>query len=480
MINLVRTALLAGVCAICGSAVWPRAAITQEAAQQAADNGEDPEQAADLAAEEYRGEISFVWLAEPEDGAEISAAEQANRVETLVAAFGPKVLTEYPLLGGVAVRGSVEETQQIVDQQLRPTETGFGVDIAANAAVQLFDSGCNDPDEWPTLPGTNTPTELPISWNINMVGGSITPATTNRVWLIDSGVDKETADKDLNVLGYYECFGRSCRTEKAGRERDTVGHGTHIAGIIGARNNDAGVVGVAEGAQIISLRVFRANGRANLDAIFNALEFIKQKQNVLGPITFKSRDVINISWGLVWDPFPSINPNGKENLTRKLESDLQGLADLGARVVVAAGNNDTLEGSGYVETVSPARAGGYRSPSGDGGIVTVSAVDEQKTFWPDSAFGNGDLVPAAGGEPAYYRGPPDFAEPGVAIKSLWPRLQVAVCTGTSFAAAHMSGMLMEGRWPIPNGLAQGDPSAQLLPGETPPATSKLDRIGRHP
>ncbi|MCS7050869.1 MAG: S8 family serine peptidase, partial [Thermomicrobium sp.] len=61
------------------------------------------------------------------------------------------------------------------------------------------------------------------------------------VAVLDTGID--ASHPDLNVVGGYDCTG-------SGSWTDRHGHGTHVAGIIGARDNGFGVVGVAPGARL--------------------------------------------------------------------------------------------------------------------------------------------------------------------------------------------------------------------------------------
>jgi subtilisin family serine protease len=60
--------------------------------------------------------------------------------------------------------------------------------------------------------------------------------------IVDTGVDKR--HPDLNVVG-----GKSfCSSEVKGDPySDGFGHGTHVAGIVGAKNNGQGIVGAAPG-----------------------------------------------------------------------------------------------------------------------------------------------------------------------------------------------------------------------------------------
>ena len=72
------------------------------------------------------------------------------------------------------------------------------------------------------------------------------------VAVVDSGVD--IAHPDLNVVGGVDCSGGKNDTF-----RDQLGHGTMVAGLVGAIDNTIGIVGVAPGARIWSVRVSTGN-----------------------------------------------------------------------------------------------------------------------------------------------------------------------------------------------------------------------------
>jgi hypothetical protein len=93
-------------------------------------------------------------------------------------------------------------------------------------------------------------------------------------------------------------------------------------------------------------------------------------------------------------------------------------------------------------------------------VLTASASDDQYAFWEFSGFGNGNCnlsTPSS----MKCEGPPTFAEPGVKIQSLWPRLQYNECTGTSFSTAVLSGLLVQRDAIQPLRQVTGDPSAPL-------------------
>ena len=82
------------------------------------------------------------------------------------------------------------------------------------------------------------------------------------VAIIDTGIQPN--HPDLRVVGGYDCTrpGTSAERSSSSRWRDEHGHGTHVAGIVGALDNDRGVVGVAPGARLWSIRVFTASATA--------------------------------------------------------------------------------------------------------------------------------------------------------------------------------------------------------------------------
>ena len=69
------------------------------------------------------------------------------------------------------------------------------------------------------------------------------------VAVIDTGI--QANHPDLNVFRAVDVTGTSTNGN------DLNGHGTHVAGIVGALDNDFGVVGVAPGARLWSVRISR-------------------------------------------------------------------------------------------------------------------------------------------------------------------------------------------------------------------------------
>src|SRR5262249_17106982 len=90
------------------------------------------------------------------------------------------------------------------------------------------------------------------------------PAWNLAVAVIDTGSGPHP---DLNVAGGTNCLG--------GRSfSDGNGHGTHVAGTIGAINNTVGVVGVAPGVPIYSVRVLNNQGSGTWSSVICGVDWV--------------------------------------------------------------------------------------------------------------------------------------------------------------------------------------------------------------
>jgi subtilisin len=108
-----------------------------------------------------------------------------------------------------------------------------------------------------------------VTWNVNHVGYGSGEGKT--AWVIDSGIDASHPDLNVN-----KSLSKSFMESESSLE-DENGHGTHVAGIIGAINNDIGTLGVAAGATLVSLKVLGSNGEGKLSNMLYALQYIDQQ-----------------------------------------------------------------------------------------------------------------------------------------------------------------------------------------------------------
>lgn len=225
-----------------------------------------------------------------------------------------------------------------------------------------------------------------ITWNIEKTGYGDGEGKT--AWLLDTGIDLKHPDLNVDTV-------RS-RTFIPGEEsaQDENGHGTHVAGIIGALNNRIGTLGVASGTKLVGLKVLDGEGNGYLSYVLDAVSYVHQNA--------KTGEVINISLAV-------------EEMSDILDQEILKLAEKGIYVVIAAGN-ESAPASNY----SPGRTNGTN-------IYTVSAVDSLDHFAAFSNYGN-DAI--------------DYAAPGVRVLSTYLGGKYAIMSGTSMAAPHVSGLLL--------------------------------------
>jgi subtilisin len=247
-----------------------------------------------------------------------------------------------------------------------------------------------------------------VTWNITRVGYG--DGTGKTAWIIDTGIDFDHPDLTVDATR-----SRSFITGVTSAD-DENGHGTHVAGIIGAKNNSIGVLGVASGATLVSLRVLNAEGVGTLSSIIQALAYVSTNG--------KAGDVVNLSLG-------------EEVNSPTLVEQVRNTAAKGIYIAIAAGN-DAEPANKY----SPGNANGTN-------IYTVSAIDSLDQFASFSNYGN-DVV--------------DYAMPGVHIQSTFSNGRYAILSGTSMAAPHMAGLLLlKGSNISTSGFAKNDPDNQPDP-----------------
>ena len=95
------------------------------------------------------------------------------------------------------------------------------------------------------------------------------------VAIFDTGIDPHP---DLIVAGGY-----NCSTSNRANWTDAHGHGTHVAGTVGALDNDFGVVGVAPGVRLWAVRILDADGDGYLSWWLCGLDWIAAQNDPLDP-----------------------------------------------------------------------------------------------------------------------------------------------------------------------------------------------------
>jgi subtilisin family serine protease len=197
------------------------------------------------------------------------------------------------------------------------------------------------------------------------------------VAVIDSGVDAGHPDLAKKILGAKSFVGGSARV-------DTFGHGTFVAGLIGAgHDNGIGIAGLAPSAELLIAKVVTKSRTIPVDAEARAIRWAVDN----------GARVINMSLGGVRDP---LDP--ERDTYSRLEADAVAYAVSNGVVVVAAvGNSDQAP-------VSPWKYASY--PAALPHVLGVSAMTDTGGI---PSFSNRDLI---------YN---DLAAPGLEILSILPR-----------------------------------------------------------
>lgn len=233
------------------------------------------------------------------------------------------------------------------------------------------------------------------------------------VAVIDSGVQPHA---DLNLVAVADCTGTGTA--------DDHGHGTHVAGTVGALDNGVGVVGVAPGARIWGIRVLTndpATGRAtgSRSQIICGLDVARHYAVDQPNDQFGDIEVANLSIG--GDGTDSVCPTTSDPYHQAYCN----LVNAGVTTVVAAGNDD--------ENASATVPAAYDE------VITVSALADS-----DGIRGGIGANTWAGFDDAFasfsnFGQDVDIAAPGVDIRSTLRTGGYGEMSGTSMASPHVAG-----------------------------------------
>jgi subtilisin family serine protease len=99
-------------------------------------------------------------------------------------------------------------------------------------------------------------------------------AATSAVAVLDTGVD--LANRELAAVSGVNCINPGTPAQ------DDNGHGTNVAGIIAARNQGAGFVGVAPGTRVYSVKVLNSRSAGTLSQILCGIDWVTANARALG------------------------------------------------------------------------------------------------------------------------------------------------------------------------------------------------------
>ena len=251
-----------------------------------------------------------------------------------------------------------------------------------------------------------------VPTGINRIDGELSPTAdldgdgsvvNIDIAVIDTGSGPHN---DLNVAG-----GKNCSTGRS--FNDGNGHGTHVAGTIAAKDDGVGVVGVAPGARIWSVRVLDNNGSGSWSSIICGVDWVTGRGDI---------EVANMSLG------GSGSDTTKTGCTtgNALHDAICRSVNAGTTYVVAAGNS-AANAQGFVpaaydEVITVSALADFNGAPGGGAPYTCRA-DVDDTLADFSNYG-ADV---------------DIIAPGVCILSTWKGGKFSTISGTSMASPHVAG-----------------------------------------
>ena len=335
-----------------------------------------------------------------------SGRAQAEPLQTFIVALKP----------GVAdVRGAAASTARqhngtvgfVYEHALR----GFSIRLPAQAAIAVSRNPAVayvEADQTFTGSAQSLPTGIQrvfASDNVSLdIDGTDDARVDVDVAVLDTGIDLD--HPDLGVVGSVNCatFFATCGS---GGD-DGNGHGTHVAGTIGALDNSIGVVGVAPGARLWAVRVLNNNGTGTTSQIVAGMDWVTARAATI--------EVANMSLS--------------GGVSQSIDVAVNRMADAGVAVAVAAGNSDA-----NAANYSPARADK---------VLTVSALADfdglpgalsgpPSSFCPDQ---DDTLADFSNWGPTI-----EISAPGCRILSTYVGGGYAWINGTSMASPHVAGAL---------------------------------------
>lgn len=244
--------------------------------------------------------------------------------------------------------------------------------------------------------------QAPALWSLGYTGAGVVIAT------MDTGADINHPDLAARWRGgnnsWFDPYGEHATPF------DASGHGTQVLGVLTGDASSDMPLGIAPGAQWISVKIFNDAGSSRTSAIIEGFQWLLDPDGI--PASDDAPAVINCSWGLS-TLFGQCDP--------LFQQVLQTVKSAGIAVTFSAGNS----GPAAATSQSPAN---YLDSFSVGALTRFNELAPFSSRGPSAC--NGDIFPR-------------LSAPGVNIHTTHPVAMgsYAVVSGTSFAAPHVAGIM---------------------------------------
>lgn len=314
----------------------------------------------------------------------------------------------------------------------------------------------DDGDDGSGGDGTTTDT---LPWGVDRIDADLNSGTGlgTHAYVIDTGIDSDHPDLQANLGNGYAvepCKGSGSVCKHSWD--DDHGHGTHVAGTVGAAENGLDVIGVAPGVTLHAVKVLAKSGSGSRSGVIAGVDWVANEVSQRGQAA-----VANMSLGGSGSKTGTCTQDaftGSDSYHQALCE----AARAGVVTAVAAGNDGA-----DAENAVPAAY--------DDAVVTVTATDSKDAWASWSNWGDGAAGVAA---PA----PVTIAAPGVSVLSTALGGGTTTKSGTSMAAPHAAGALalyLAAGTQSPDYSAFANAQQALLAAAEPTGSFTATKDGKH-
>ena len=284
----------------------------------------------------------------------------------------------------------------------------------------------------PAPPPPPPPAGQTLPTGIDRVDGELSSArsgdgqgtTDVDVAIVDTGIDLTHPDLNVQPIAPVNCLSATDQYYDK-TNNDGYGHGTHVAGIVGAKDNTIGVVGVAPGARLWPVRVLNSAASGTYSSQICGIDYVTAHADEI--------EVANFSQ-------VSISPHKDDGNCGNTKDDPMHRAicrsvAAGVTWVMGAGNsgfdisaNYVDAPMGYDEVITATAMADANGRPGGGGSITCrkGETDDKWASFSDWVTSAADIAHT-------------IAAPGVCLNSTWKGGGYSVQSGTSMAAPMVAG-----------------------------------------